>query len=111
MVVLNALEQEVASFFEEGIDGKVERVVVGVERGLGGVLVLEQGGQVRREGELLLGCLCRQLVEKRGEEVRVANSDGELEEDVRVPETALLEATLVSHCPSLILDSRHTSQL
>jgi hypothetical protein len=96
VVVLDALEEQVARLLEEGVDGKIERVVVGVERRLGSVLVLEQGSKVRRERELLLGSLCRQLVEEGGEEVRVANGDGELDEDVRVPKTALLEAALVS---------------
>ena len=98
MVVLDALEEQVARLLEKGIDGEVERVVVGAERRLRRVLVLKQGRQVRRESELLLGCLCGQLVKKRGEEVRVANGDGELDEDVRVPEAALLEAALVSFC-------------
>lgn len=101
VVVLDALEEQVACLLEERVDGEVERVVVGVERGLGGVLVLVQGRQARGEGELLLGRLCGQLVEERGEEVRVADGDGELDEDVRVPEAALLEAALVSiHCHS-----------
>lgn len=96
MVVLDALEEQIACLLEEGVDGQVERVVVGVEGRLRGVLVLEQRREVGREGELLLGCLCGQLVEKRSEEVRVADGDGELDKDVRVPEPALLEAALVS---------------
>lgn len=92
VVVLDALEEQVACLLEERVDGEVERVVVGVQRGLRRVLVLEQRRQVRGEGELLLGCLCGQLVEEGGEEVRVADGDGELDKDVRVPEAALLEA-------------------
>lgn len=92
MVVLNALEKQVTCLLQERVNGEVERVVVGVERGLGRVLVLEQRRQVRGERELLLGCLCGQLVEEGGEQVRVADGDGELDENVRVPEAALLEA-------------------
>lgn len=100
MVVLDALEEQVAGLLEEGVDREIERVVVGVERRLGSVLVLEQGRKVGRESELLLGGLRRQLVEKGGEKVRVADGDGKLDEDVRVPETALLEAALVNICRS-----------
>jgi hypothetical protein len=96
VVVLDALEEQVAGLLEEGVDREVKRVVVRVERRLGGVLVLEQGSKVGREVELLLGGLCRELVEQRSEKVRVADGDGELDEDVRVPETALLEAVGVS---------------
>lgn len=106
MVVLNALEEQVAGLLEEGVDRQVERVVVRVKRRLGGVLVLEQGRKVGREVELLLGGLCRELVEQGGEKVRVADGDGELDEDVRVPETTLLEAAFVSFCPfcKIVLD-------
>ena len=99
VVVLDALEEQVARLLEEGVDGEVERVVVGVERGLGQVRVLVQGREAGRERELLLGGLRRQLVEERGEKVRVADGDGELDEDVRVPETVLLKAALVSCVP------------
>lgn len=101
VVVLDALEEQVARLLEEGVDGEVERVVVGVERGLGQVRVLVQGREAGRERELLLGGLRRQLVEERGEKVRVADGDGELDEDVRVPETVLLKAALVSFVPLL----------
>ena len=96
MVVLDALEEQVAGLLEEGVDREVERVVVGIERRLGGVLVLEQGRKVGREVKLLFRGLCRQLVKERSKKVRVADGNGELDEDVRVPETALLEAALVS---------------
>jgi hypothetical protein len=98
VVVLDALEQQIASLLEERVDGEVERVVVGVQRGLGRVLVLEQGRQVRGESKLLLGRLRRQLVEQRSEKVRVADGDGELDQDVVVAESVLLEAAPVSPC-------------
>jgi hypothetical protein len=58
-----------------------------------------QGREAGRERKLLLGGLRRQLVEERGEKVRVADGDGKLDEDIRVPETVLLKAALVSFVP------------
>ena len=55
MVVLDALEQEIASLLEEGVDGEVEGVVVGEEGRLWGVGILLQSSQVGRERELFLG--------------------------------------------------------
>lgn len=54
-MVLDALEKEIAGLLEEGVDGKVEGVVVGEKRGLRGIRVLEQSRQVGRELQLLLG--------------------------------------------------------
>lgn len=96
VVVLDALEQEVACLFEEGVDGEVERVVVGEEGRFGGVGILQKGGKVGREGELLLGGVRGELVEQRGKEVGVVDVDGNLDEDVVVAETALLQAAVVS---------------
>ena len=96
VVVLDALEQEVARLLEEGVDGEVERVVVGEEGRFGRVGVLQEGGEVGREGELLLGGVRGELVEQRGEEVRVVDGDGDLDEDVVVAEAALLQAGVVS---------------
>lgn len=43
VVVFNALKEEIAGLLEEGVNGEVERVVVGEERRLGSVRVLLQG--------------------------------------------------------------------
>lgn len=43
VVVLNALKEQVARLLQEGVDGKIERVVVREERWLGDVGVLLQG--------------------------------------------------------------------
>lgn len=43
VVVLDALEEQIARLLEEGVDGKVERIVVGEERRERGVRVLLQG--------------------------------------------------------------------
>jgi hypothetical protein len=96
VVVLDALEEQVARLLEEGVDGQVERIVVGEEGRERRVGVLLQGREVGREVELLLGCLRGQLVEKRCEEMRVADCDGKLDQNILVPEHALLEAALVS---------------
>jgi hypothetical protein len=44
VVVLDALEEQIARLLEKGIDGEVERVVVGEEGRLWGVGVLLQCG-------------------------------------------------------------------
>lgn len=91
VVVLYALKEQVASLLEERINGKIKRVVVREEGWLGDVGVLLQGSQVGWELELLLWCTRRQLVQERGEEMRVVNSDGKLDQDVVVAETTLLQ--------------------
>lgn len=43
VVSLDALKQQIASLLEEGVDGEIERIVVGEKRRLRGVRVLLQG--------------------------------------------------------------------
>jgi len=92
VVVLDALKEQIARLLKERVDGKVEGIEVREEWRKRSVGVLLQSSQVWREGQLLLGCLGRQLMEERGEKMRVAHGDGQLNEDVLVPETALLQA-------------------
>ena len=95
VVVLYAVEQEVAALLEERIDGEIERLKVRGKRYRGELRVGVEGSKTC--GELQLGLLwgrSRELVEVRGEEVRVVHSDGQFGEDVLVTESALLQARL-----------------
>lgn len=105
VVVLYAVEKEIARLFEEWIDGKVERFEVWCKRHVGELRIDVESSEARRELELgmLWGC-GRQLVEERGEEVRVVNADWQLGEDVLVAKTTLLEAGL---CVSIPAESQH----
>lgn len=93
VVVLYAVEQEVARLLEEGVDGKVERLEVG-SKGHGSELrVAVEGCEAARELQLgVLGWGRGELVEERGDDVRVVDGDGQFGEDVLVAEAALLEA-------------------
>jgi len=53
---------------------------------------LLEGGEAGREVQGLAWGRSRQLVEERGEEVRVVDDNGQLGEDVLVAEAALLQA-------------------
>ena len=101
VVILYALKEQVASLLEERIYGEIKRVVVWKEGRLGNVGILLQGSQVGRELELLLWRTRRQLVQEGSEEMRVVNSDRELDQDIVVAETALLQAVGVSLTPKL----------
>lgn len=92
VVVLDAVEQQVARLLQERVDGQVERVEVGAQRRLRLERVRVERRQVGREGQLVLGRLRGQLVQQRGEEVRVVDGEGQLDEDVVVAEAALLKA-------------------
>lgn len=93
LVVFDALEELVAGFLQEGVDGEVEAVEVRgqrVGRDVGVVGEIgEGGGEV--EGGLFWGGL-GQVVEEGGEEVGVVDCDGELDEDVLVAEVGFLDA-------------------
>ena len=54
VVVVNALEEQVARLLEVWVNGQIERVVVREERWLGSVRVCHQRGNVWWEVELLL---------------------------------------------------------
>ena len=94
VVGLYAVEEEVAGLLKEGVDREVERVEVGCQgqRGKRGVLL--EGGEAGREVQGLAWGRSRQLVEERGEKVRVVDDNGQLGEDVLVAETALLQAVV-----------------
>ena len=94
VVSLYAVEQQVAGLLEEGVDGKVERVEVRGQREGGERGVLFEGGKASREVERLGRGSGGQLVQERGEEVRVVDDDGKLGEDVLVAEAALLQAEI-----------------
>lgn len=96
VMILYALKEQVASLLKEGIDGEIKRLVVREEGRLWDVGILLQGSQVGRELELLLWCTRRQLVQERGEEMGVVNGNGELDQDIVVAETALLQTVVVS---------------
>lgn len=53
-----------------------------------------EGGETGREFESLARGRSRQLVEERGEKVRVVDDNGQLGEDVLVAEAALLQAVV-----------------
>jgi hypothetical protein len=53
---------------------------------------LLEGGEAGREVQGLAWGRSRQLVEERGEKVRVVDDNGQLGEDVLVAEAALLQA-------------------
>lgn len=53
-----------------------------------------EGGETGREFESLAWGRSRQLVEERGEKVRVVDDNGQLGEDVLVAEAALLQAVV-----------------
>ena len=91
VVVLDALQEQIARLLQEGVDREIQGVEVGVERGLRGVGVLLERRQVRGERELFLRRVGGQLVEERCEEVRVVDDQGQLDQDVLVAETALLQ--------------------
>lgn len=95
VVGLYAVEKEVASLLEEGVDGEIERVKVGSKRERGEVGVLFKSGEAGREVEGLLRGRSGELVEERGEDVRVVDDDGQLGEDVLVAEAALLQTVFV----------------
>lgn len=104
VVVLYAIEEEITRLFEEWIDGKVERFEVWCKRHVGELRIDVESSEARRELQLglLWGC-GGQLVEERGEEVRVVNADWQLGEDVLVTEATLLEAGL---CVSIAAESQ-----
>lgn len=66
VVGFDALEQEIARLFEEGIDGEVEAVEIGVERELLGERRVGERGKVGGEGEFGRGGLGGELVEEGG---------------------------------------------
>ena len=53
-----------------------------------------ESGEAGREVQGLAGRRSRELVEERGEKVRVVDDNGQLGEDVLVAETALLQAVV-----------------
>lgn len=89
-MLLDGLEEEVGRLLERGVDGEVEGLEGGVERGVdgGGGQVVEGEGGVRGGAGGGRG----DLVEVRGEEVGVVDLDGVLDEDVLERELGLLEA-------------------
>lgn len=92
VVGLYAVEEEVASLLEEGVNREVKRVEVGCQGEGGERGILLESGEAGREVQGLAGRRSRELVEERGEKVRVVDDNGELGEDVLVTETALLQA-------------------
>lgn len=91
MVHLDAVKQKVAVLLQERVDAEGEVVEVGCQHGRLGVLRRLQRGQGRGEigGSRLSGSL--ELVNEGGDQVRVVDFNGELDQDVLVPEVGLLE--------------------
>ena len=90
VVSLDAVEQEIAVLLEVRIDVERQVIQVGGERGGFGVRAgLEGGERGRKVGRTGRGAL--QLVDERGDQVRVVDLDGELVENILVAEVGLLE--------------------
>lgn len=93
VVVLYAVEEQVAGLLEERVDGEVEGIEVWCEGRGSELRVAVKRSQAPGEGELgVLGRGGGELVEERGEEVRVVDADRKLSEDVLVAKAALLQA-------------------
>jgi hypothetical protein len=90
IVGLDAVEQQIARLLEERIDREVEGVKGRVRRQLGGLaLDVVEGGRERDLG----GFRWRgNLVQERGEEVRVVDEDRDLDKNVPEGQLGLLQA-------------------
>ena len=91
VVGLNAVQEKVAVLLKEGVDAERQVVVVGGQNVIIGEWALLQSSQ--RGGKVGRGRLGRalELVDERGDQMRVTDFNWKLNEDVLVSQRGLLE--------------------
>ena len=94
VVRLDALEEKIAVLLQVRVDAERQVVVVGVQNGVLDEGAGLQGGQGRGQlgGRRHLGAL--QLVDERGDQVRVVDLNRQFDEDILVSQVGLLQPAI-----------------